>query len=161
MIDNPALDWGVHIDRVEIKDVALPESMKRSMSRQAESERERRSRVITADGESLGTPYYMAPEQVRSAKTADARSDIYGWAATTYHCLSGRIPLEARSYGEFIDKVFTEDPPRLDAFVPNLPASLVAMVAQCLRRAPDERYSDLADVVTQLEAIMRGLSQQG
>lgn len=51
MIDSPALDWGVHIDRVEIKDVALPESMKRSMSRQAESERERRSRVITAQGE--------------------------------------------------------------------------------------------------------------
>jgi regulator of protease activity HflC (stomatin/prohibitin superfamily) len=51
MIDNPALGWGIHIDRVEIKDVALPESMKRSMSRQAEAERERRSRVITADGE--------------------------------------------------------------------------------------------------------------
>ncbi|MGH3522550.1 MAG: SPFH domain-containing protein, partial [Mycobacterium sp.] len=49
--DSPALDWGVHIDRVEIKDVALPESMKRSMSRQAEAERERRSRVITAEGE--------------------------------------------------------------------------------------------------------------
>jgi regulator of protease activity HflC (stomatin/prohibitin superfamily) len=43
--------WGVHIDRVEIKDVALPESMKRSMSRQAEAERERRARVISADGE--------------------------------------------------------------------------------------------------------------
>jgi regulator of protease activity HflC (stomatin/prohibitin superfamily) len=51
MIDSPALSWGVQIDRVEIKDVALPESMKRSMSRQAEAERERRSRVITADGE--------------------------------------------------------------------------------------------------------------
>ena len=51
MIDSPALDWGVHIDRVEIKDVALPETMKRSMSRQAEAERERRARVITADGE--------------------------------------------------------------------------------------------------------------
>jgi regulator of protease activity HflC (stomatin/prohibitin superfamily) len=51
MLDTPALDWGVQIDRVEIKDVALPESMKRSMSRQAEAERERRSRVITADGE--------------------------------------------------------------------------------------------------------------
>jgi regulator of protease activity HflC (stomatin/prohibitin superfamily) len=51
MIDSPAQDWGVHIDRVEIKDVVLPESMKRSMSRQAEAERERRSRVITADGE--------------------------------------------------------------------------------------------------------------
>jgi len=51
MIDSPALDWGVHIERVEIKDVALPDTMKRSMSRQAEAERERRARVITADGE--------------------------------------------------------------------------------------------------------------
>jgi regulator of protease activity HflC (stomatin/prohibitin superfamily) len=51
MIDNPAVGWGVHIDRVEIKDVALPESMKRSMSRQAEAERERRSRGIIAEGE--------------------------------------------------------------------------------------------------------------
>jgi regulator of protease activity HflC (stomatin/prohibitin superfamily) len=51
MIDSPAVGWGIHIDRVEIKDVALPDSMKRSMSRQAEAERERRSRIITADGE--------------------------------------------------------------------------------------------------------------
>jgi regulator of protease activity HflC (stomatin/prohibitin superfamily) len=51
MIDSPAEGWGVHIERVEIKDVALPETMKRSMSRQAEAERERRARVITADGE--------------------------------------------------------------------------------------------------------------
>lgn len=51
MIDSPALGWGVHIERVEVKDVALPDSMKRSMSRQAEAERERRARVITADGE--------------------------------------------------------------------------------------------------------------
>ena len=51
MIDSPALDWGIHIDRVEIKDVALPEAMKRSMSRQAEAERERRARVISAEGE--------------------------------------------------------------------------------------------------------------
>ncbi|WP_019853216.1 slipin family protein [Actinopolyspora mortivallis] len=51
MIDNPALNWGVHIDRVEIKDVSLPEAMKRSIARQAEAERERRSRIISADGE--------------------------------------------------------------------------------------------------------------
>ena len=51
MIDSPALGWGVQIDRVEIKDVALPETMKRSMSRQAEAERERRSRVTTAEGD--------------------------------------------------------------------------------------------------------------
>jgi regulator of protease activity HflC (stomatin/prohibitin superfamily) len=51
MLDSPAAAWGIEIDRVEIKDVALPETMKRSMSRQAEAERERRSRIITADGE--------------------------------------------------------------------------------------------------------------
>jgi regulator of protease activity HflC (stomatin/prohibitin superfamily) len=51
MLDSPAVPWGIDIDRVEIKDVELPESMKRSMSRQAEAERERRSRIITADGE--------------------------------------------------------------------------------------------------------------
>jgi regulator of protease activity HflC (stomatin/prohibitin superfamily) len=51
MLDSPAVGWGIEIDRVELKDVALPESMKRSMSRQAEAERERRSRIITADGE--------------------------------------------------------------------------------------------------------------
>lgn len=51
MLDSPAAAWGIDIDRVEIKDVALPDTMKRSMSRQAEAERERRSRIITADGE--------------------------------------------------------------------------------------------------------------
>ncbi|RFC75989.1 slipin family protein [Streptomyces sp. AcE210] len=51
MIDSPAVGWGVQIDRVEIKDVSLPETMKRSMSRQAEAERERRARIINADAE--------------------------------------------------------------------------------------------------------------
>jgi regulator of protease activity HflC (stomatin/prohibitin superfamily) len=52
VIDGPTeVPWGLRIERVEVKDVALPESMKRSMSRQAEAERERRARVIAADGE--------------------------------------------------------------------------------------------------------------
>ncbi|WP_369199520.1 SPFH domain-containing protein [Streptomyces sp. PU-14G] len=51
MIDSPAVDWGVQIDRVEIKDVSLPDTMKRSMARQAEAHRERRARVINADAE--------------------------------------------------------------------------------------------------------------
>ena len=61
MIDSPAVEWGIEIDRVEIKDVELPDSMKRSMSRQAEAERERRSRIITADGE------YQASKQLAAA----------------------------------------------------------------------------------------------
>lgn len=51
VIDKPTEDWGIHIDRVEIKDISLPEGMRRSMSRQAEAERERRARVISAEGE--------------------------------------------------------------------------------------------------------------
>lgn len=68
MIDNPALNWGIHIDRVEIKDVALPDAMKRSMSRQAEAERERRARIITADGE------LQASNKLAQAATAMAHT---------------------------------------------------------------------------------------
>jgi regulator of protease activity HflC (stomatin/prohibitin superfamily) len=71
MIDSPALDWGIHIDRVEIKDVALPESMKRSMSRQAEAERERRARVISADGE-LQASHKLAEAAATMADTPAA-----------------------------------------------------------------------------------------
>ena len=66
MLDNPAASWGIEIDRVEIKDVALPETMKRSMSRQAEAERERRSRIITADGE------FQASQKLAEAANAMA-----------------------------------------------------------------------------------------
>lgn len=62
IIDEPTEGpWGVRIERVEIKDVSLPEGMKRSMSRQAEAERERRARIISADGE------YQASKRLRSA----------------------------------------------------------------------------------------------
>jgi len=71
MIDSPAIDWGVHIDRVEIKDVSLPESMKRSMSRQAEAERERRARVITAEGE-LQASRKLADAAATMARTPTA-----------------------------------------------------------------------------------------
>jgi regulator of protease activity HflC (stomatin/prohibitin superfamily) len=66
MLETPAAAWGIEIDRVEIKDVALPDSMKRSMSRQAEAERERRSRIITADGE------FQASQKLSEAATVMA-----------------------------------------------------------------------------------------
>jgi regulator of protease activity HflC (stomatin/prohibitin superfamily) len=70
MMDSPSAGWGVEIDRVEIKDVALPESMKRSMSRQAEAERERRSRIITADGELQASAKLSQAAQAMSATPA-------------------------------------------------------------------------------------------
>jgi regulator of protease activity HflC (stomatin/prohibitin superfamily) len=64
VIDAPTEEpWGVRVERVEIKDVSLPDSMKRSMSRQAEAERERRARIISADGE------YQASKKLAQAAT--------------------------------------------------------------------------------------------
>ena len=71
MLDSPAAGWGVDIDRVEIKDVALPEALKRSMSRQAEAERERRARIITADGE-LAASHKLAAAAHTMAATPSA-----------------------------------------------------------------------------------------
>ncbi|MGY1692851.1 slipin family protein [Geodermatophilus sp. SYSU D01105] len=70
MMDSPAVDWGIHIDRVDIKDVALPESMKRSIARQAEAERERRSRVITAEGELQASQKLAQAASVMSTQPA-------------------------------------------------------------------------------------------
>jgi regulator of protease activity HflC (stomatin/prohibitin superfamily) len=68
VIDAPTEEpWGLHIERVEVKDVALPEGMKRSMSRQAEAERERRARVIAADGELQASAKLAQAAQAMSA----------------------------------------------------------------------------------------------
>jgi regulator of protease activity HflC (stomatin/prohibitin superfamily) len=67
VIDAPTEQpWGIRVERAEVKDVALPESMKRSMSRQAEAERERRARIISADGE------YQASRKLTQAATVMA-----------------------------------------------------------------------------------------
>ncbi|MFL6056145.1 MAG: slipin family protein [Actinoallomurus sp.] len=62
--------WGVKIERVEIKDVSLPEGMKRSMARQAEAERERRARIITADGEFQASKRLAAAAEVMAQDPA-------------------------------------------------------------------------------------------
>ncbi len=113
--------------------------------------------VITADGESLGTPYYMPPEQVRSAKNVDQRCDVYSWGATMYHCLTNRLPLESRSYGEFIEKVFAQDPPPIESVIPSVPRPLAALLGRTLKRDPAQRPQSMADVVQELEPIVRAL----
>jgi regulator of protease activity HflC (stomatin/prohibitin superfamily) len=71
VIDEPTEQpWGIRVERVEIKDVSLPESMKRSMSRQAEAERERRARIISADGEYQASKKLAQAAQVMSADPA-------------------------------------------------------------------------------------------
>ncbi|MEU7073839.1 slipin family protein [Streptomyces narbonensis] len=70
MLDSPAMGWGVAIDRVEIKDVSLPETMKRSMARQAEADRERRARVINADAELQASRKLAEAAEVMSEQPA-------------------------------------------------------------------------------------------
>ncbi|MCY0937856.1 slipin family protein [Streptomyces sp. H34-S4] len=70
MIDSPAVGWGVQIDRVEIKDVSLPETMKRSMARQAEADRERRARIINADAELQASRKLAEAAEVMSEQPA-------------------------------------------------------------------------------------------
>ncbi len=93
LIDSPALGWGIHIDRVEIKDVVLPDSMKRSIARQAEAERERRARVITADGE------LQASEKLAQAGRGDVRTTRRATTAPIANRCRGRCreELDARA----------------------------------------------------------------
>ncbi len=71
VIDIPTEEpWGIRVERVEVKDISLPESMKRSMSRQAEAERERRARIITADGEFQASKKLSQAATVMSADPA-------------------------------------------------------------------------------------------
>ena len=91
MIDSPAVEWGVTIDRVEIKDVSLPETMKRSMARQAEADRERRARVINADAELQASK--------KLAEAAKEMSDQPACAATGAATGAGATPAR-RAPGE-------------------------------------------------------------
>jgi len=125
MIDSPALNWGIHIDRVEIKDVALPDAMKRSMSRQAEAERERRARVITADGE-LQASQRLAEAAATMADTPTALQlrllqTIVEVAAEKNSTLVLPFPVELL---RFLEKASTAGDTRTADLVETLPAEL-------------------------------------
>ncbi|MBI3722750.1 protein kinase [bacterium] len=111
--------------------------------------------AITADGEAVGTPFYMPPEQVRTAKAVDVRSDVYSFGAAFYHVLTGKFPIQARSYGEFIAKVFTQPPVPMRENLPQLPAPLAALVEKCLSKDPSERFQSMGDVLRELTPIAR------
>jgi hypothetical protein len=113
--------------------------------------------VITADGEAVSTPFYLSPEQVKSARTADPRSDVYSFAATFYHALTGQLPVPSRSYGEFIAKVFTHVPAPLGQLFPSAPPPLSAMFAKALAKDPAERFQGMGELEDTLLPIARNL----
>ncbi|HEY0192548.1 MAG TPA: serine/threonine-protein kinase, partial [Kofleriaceae bacterium] len=94
----------------------------------------------------LGTPAYMSPEQMRSARMVDARTDIWSLGTVLYELLEGHRPFEAESFSEMCVKVAV-DPPQP---MVKTPPSLQAVVMRCLEKSPDERYPSMADLARDL-----------
>jgi regulator of protease activity HflC (stomatin/prohibitin superfamily) len=104
--------WGVRVERVELKDVSLPENMKRSMSRQAEAERERRARIITADGE------YQASKRLAAAANVMARDP----AALQLRLLQTVVEVAAEKNSTLVMPVPVELLRFFDRMTPSAPA---------------------------------------
>jgi regulator of protease activity HflC (stomatin/prohibitin superfamily) len=95
VIDEPTEQpWGIRVERVEVKDVSLPESMKRSMSRQAEAERERRARIITADGEYQASKKLAQATAVMAADPAALQLRLLQAVAEKNSTLVMPVPVE-------------------------------------------------------------------
>ncbi|MEO7730447.1 MAG: protein kinase [Kofleriaceae bacterium] len=90
----------------------------------------------------LGTPAYMSPEQTRSARLVDARTDIWSLGTVLYEALEGRRPFEAESFSEMCVKVATEAPGPMV----NTPPALQQVVLRCLEKAPEQRYASMAEL---------------
>ena len=113
ILDEPTEGpWGVRVERVELKDVSLPENMKRSMSRQAEAERERRARIITADGE------YQASKRLAAAANVMSRDP----AALQLRLLQTVVEVAAEKNSTLVMPVPVELLRFFDRMTPSAPA---------------------------------------
>ncbi len=97
----------------------------------------------------VGTPLYMSPEQVRG-KVADHRVDIWALGLTIYELLTGRSAFEPTTLTEVCAAILEEHPPTIRSLRPECPEGLEAVVNRCLRKNPDERYQNVADLAFDL-----------
>jgi serine/threonine-protein kinase len=94
---------------------------------------------ITCSGEVLGSPAYMAPEQVKFC-VADARSDLFSLAVVIHETLTGSRPFRRPSLGTLLESIVMDDPPRASAVNPALPAAVDEVLGRALAKDPDRRY---------------------
>lgn len=114
---------------------------------------QRGDRLRTETGTMLGTPAYMAPEQLLAAPV-DARTDVHAAGALLFEMLTGRRAFLGDRI-ELVTSILVEDRPRVDALRKDVPPAIVAVVEKALARRPENRFQDAASMATALEDAMR------
>lgn len=107
---------------------------------------------LTADNSTVGSPHYMAPEQLGSAEV-DWRADMYALGATAYHMLSGQPPFDGLTLAQLFAQKLNHEPTPLPELRPGLSLETIALVQQMLMREPTQRpesYAALIDRIDQL-----------
>jgi hypothetical protein len=114
---------------------------------------------LTMAGTLLGTADYLAPEQWDQPHAADTRADIYSLGCTLYHLLAGRPPFTGGAYKSLPSKMQAHRevrPPAIDAFCPEAPSALVAVLGRMLAKDPAERFATPAEVASALRPFAVG-----
>ena len=106
--------------------------------------------TLTATATMLGSPAYMAPEQLRNAKTVDARADVWSLGVALYELLTGQMPFRAESIAEICVAILEHTPISMRALRSDIPASLEQVVLRCLARNPEERFPNVGELARAL-----------
>ncbi|HET9481044.1 MAG TPA: protein kinase, partial [Candidatus Polarisedimenticolia bacterium] len=109
---------------------------------------------VTRRGAIVGTPGYMAPEQVLG-RPLDTRCDIFSLGAVLYEMCTGRPAFPQRESGRLIDAILHEEPVPMSRPGISVPAELEQIIRKCLRKPPDERYQHAADLLADLKTLRR------
>ena len=108
---------------------------------------------MTSSGMAIGTPAYMAPEQLAADPAADQRVDIYAVGLLAYELLSGESPFVGPSPTATMAAQLTRDPAPIDTIRGDVPTALSAVIMRCLAKAPELRPQTAADLLAELEQI--------
>ncbi|MHC4538882.1 MAG: serine/threonine protein kinase, partial [Planctomycetota bacterium] len=107
-------------------------------------------------GKAYGTPYYIAPEQIRGKIDIDGRADIYGLGATLYHMLTGRVPFMADDSAEVMRKHLREKLVPPDHINTSLSAGVSEVVEIMMAKRREDRYQNIEELLMDLEALREG-----
>jgi len=105
---------------------------------------------LTHEGQMLGTPDYVAPEQISDARRADIRADIYSLGCTLYDLLTGGPPFQATSLYEILQAHHAKDARPVNLARPEVPVQLAALVARMMAKKPERRFQTPKDVAQAL-----------